>query len=55
MALIANVNRDPKKSRPFKPTDFDPYAIEDDVVLDKDGLRRLLTAASAAKPKRKAP
>jgi hypothetical protein len=25
-ALIANANRDPKKHRPFKPSDFDPYA-----------------------------
>jgi hypothetical protein len=26
LALLANVNRDPKKARPFKPADFDPYA-----------------------------
>ena len=26
MALIANSNRDPKKSRPLKPRDFDPFA-----------------------------
>jgi hypothetical protein len=26
MALIANVNRDPKKGRAYKPKDFDPYA-----------------------------
>jgi len=26
MALIANVNRDPKKTRAFKPDDFNPYA-----------------------------
>jgi len=25
MALIANVNRDPKKGRPFEPADFDPH------------------------------
>ena len=25
LALIANVNRDPKKSRPFKPADFNPH------------------------------
>ena len=25
MALIANCNRDPKKSRPFKPADFNPF------------------------------
>jgi hypothetical protein len=24
--LIANANRDPKKHRPFKPSDFDPYS-----------------------------
>ena len=29
LALIANVNRDPKKSRPFKPADFDPYSARD--------------------------
>ena len=25
LALVANVNRDPKKSRAFKPQDFSPY------------------------------
>ena len=25
MALIANVNRDPKKHRAFRPADFNPY------------------------------
>ncbi|HEV57107.1 MAG TPA: hypothetical protein ENN87_06365 [Phycisphaerales bacterium] len=29
LALIANVNRDPKKTRPCKPADFDPYAARD--------------------------
>ena len=29
MALIANVNRDPKKTRPYKPADFDPYTARD--------------------------
>ncbi len=24
--LLANANRDPKKTRPFKPADFDPYS-----------------------------
>ena len=28
-ALIANANRDPKKSRPYKPADFNPYAKSD--------------------------
>ena len=27
MALIANVNRDPKKGRAFRPADFNPYLI----------------------------
>jgi hypothetical protein len=26
MALIANIHRDPKRSRPLKPSDFDPFA-----------------------------
>lgn len=25
MALLANCHRDPNKTRPFKPSDFDPY------------------------------
>jgi len=25
MALIANVNRDPKRGRAFRPSDFNPY------------------------------
>jgi hypothetical protein len=29
LTLIANVNRDPKKTRPFKPSDFDPYSARD--------------------------
>ena len=29
LALLANVNRDPKKTRPFRPADFDPYTARD--------------------------
>jgi len=29
LALIANVNRNPKKTRPYKPSDFDPYSAKD--------------------------
>jgi len=42
MALIANVNRDPKKHRPFTPADFDPFVkatvtrIEADVSVLRD-------------------
>jgi len=36
MALLANINRDPKKkSSPFKPADFDPY-----VHLDRKAAGR---------------
>ena len=28
-ALVANASRDPKRSRPVKPGDFDPYARQD--------------------------
>ncbi len=37
MALTANINRDPKQSRPFKPSDFDPYSDQqasDENVID---------------------
>ncbi|MFI4915584.1 MAG: hypothetical protein ACIAS6_03625 [Phycisphaerales bacterium JB060] len=26
MALVANTQRNPKKTRPFRPSDFDPFA-----------------------------
>lgn len=26
LAMLANINRDPKKTRAVKPSDFDPYA-----------------------------
>ena len=39
-ALIANCHRDPKKHRPFKPSDFDPYAKQyrRTTVADKASL-----------------
>lgn len=33
MALIANVNRDPKKGRSFKPEDFNPYSRRSRVIV----------------------
>lgn len=27
LAMLANANRDPKKTRPFKPSDFDPHQV----------------------------
>jgi hypothetical protein len=40
MALIANCHRDPKKSRSFKPADFDPYLARkaDRLVVDKENI-----------------
>jgi len=51
-ALIANANRDPKRSRPFKPSDFDPYARQDwrlRTVADKESLAVLREALEARK------
>ena len=34
MALTANVNRDPKKGRPFEPADFDPHSNDESLRED---------------------
>ena len=51
MALIANVNRDPKKTRPFKPEQFNPYANTDrrHMKADKQTLALLRQALEAGK------
>lgn len=52
--LIANIHRDPKKTRPFKPKDFDPYAKLDrfrQPVADKQSLSILKEALVAHKPR----
>ena len=37
LALVANVNRDPKKTRPLRPADFNPYAAaKDEPIKVKD-------------------
>ena len=45
LALIANVNRDPKKTKPFKPSDFNPTLSNtsrpDAVVVDKENVSLL--------------
>lgn len=51
-SLIANANRDPKKYRAFKPSDFDPYARMDRrsrKVADKQSLALLREALEARK------
>jgi len=44
MALIANVNRDPKKGRAMTPADFNPHATARDRRRGRRGIP--LTAAS---------
>ena len=47
MALLANINRDPHRSRAFSPDDFDPYAADRKpatVTLTKSSIGRLRTA-----------
>ncbi len=43
LALIANVNRDPKRTRAFKPADFNPYEARSPagVPLTKENFRLL--------------
>jgi len=45
MALIANVNRDPKKGRPFRPSDFNPTLSKtsrpDVIVVTKENISLL--------------
>jgi hypothetical protein len=42
LAMIANVNRDPKKTPAFQPADFDPYRPPKAVRVDrKTGFARL--------------
>ena len=51
-SLIANANRDPKKHRAFKPSDFDPYARMDRrsrKVADTESLALLKEALEARK------
>jgi len=48
LALLANVNRDPKKTRAFKPADFNPYEMEKRTVGLPAAMRN---AAQAGKTK----
>jgi hypothetical protein len=44
MALMANLQRDPKKSRPLKPADFNPYArrkLESKLQVDVSILKKV--------------
>lgn len=44
LALVANVNRDPKKTKAFKPSDFNPTlntSRPDVIVVDRDNVSLL--------------
>ncbi len=53
LALIANVNRDPKKRRAFKAEDFSPYRPEKGAKAPKADLSVLRDVF--VKPKRRKP
>lgn len=50
-ALVANANRDPKRTRAFKPSDFDPYARQEqrERMADKESLAILKQALTGRK------
>jgi hypothetical protein len=53
LAMIANCNRDPKKSRAFNPADFNPYAAKRRRGIpitagNIDILRRIFVTADGA-------
>jgi hypothetical protein len=43
MALIANVNRDPKKRSAFQPADFNPFIKQKRLPITMTGVRILKT------------
>lgn len=53
LCLIANVNRDPKKSRAFKPSDFNPFETKrlrpDAITVNKDNIHILREAFTGRK------
>ena len=55
MALLANVNRDPKKSKVFSPSDFDPFRESVNkkqvVVVTKENIGEFRKAFIGAKKK----
>jgi hypothetical protein len=48
LAMLANVNRDPKKTKPFYPADFDPYTAKrqksNAVVVTKENIEAMRNA-----------
>jgi hypothetical protein len=53
MSLVANVNRDPRKQRPFKPEDFNPHEQKPKTVIKGKGLRILRDIFVSREPNRR--
>ncbi len=52
MALMVNLQRDPKKGKPLKPSDFNPHAAHSEkIVLRGDAMKDALKAAFCRKRK----
>jgi hypothetical protein len=60
LALVANVNRDPKKTRAYKPSDFDPYSAREkrdeaievrDLAVLKDAFLPASAGQAGTRPK----
>jgi hypothetical protein len=48
MALLANLHRDPKKTRAFKPADFDPFVKSKPVpIVGLEGLKEMFVHGCA--------
>lgn len=53
LTLIANANRDPKRGRAFKPSDFDPYAVRSPQRCEfGGGMKEFLRTFGSARSKR---
>lgn len=54
LALIANAHRDSKKTRAFKPSDFDPFARrQSNTTNDMAGLRAVFQGRTAERTENK--
>lgn len=49
LALIANCHRDPKKTRAYRPADFDPHAARRERPVSVERLTREIIAADRAR------
>lgn len=52
MTLLANLNRDPKKTKPFEPSQFHPYARQPAQEITVDQLTREILMTVKAKQRK---